>query len=126
MKIEKNERLEIKCQTVGLEGVNKISGQNFLAPRSNYQKRKIFNNFMEDKLSFHESDQIKEEEFMKVSKNVGEDSRALDQTIILAKKGEMPDETKKFVEVTRKTYMISRTDNVQSIKKMEKQTEAKS
>lgn len=102
--------------------MNKISGQNFLAPRSNYQKKKIFNNFMEDKLSFHESDQIKEEEFMKANKNVGEDSRALDQTIILAKKGEMPDETKKFVEVTRKTYMISRTDNVQSIKKMEKQT----
>lgn len=41
--------------------MNKISGQNFLAPRINYQKKKIFNNFLEDKLSFHESDQIKEE-----------------------------------------------------------------
>jgi hypothetical protein len=69
-------------------------------------KRQAMNNFLDEKLAIG-SDLVKEEE-LKIKK----ESEDLEQTIILGKKGEVQDDAKKYVEATRKTCVISRSENI--------------
>jgi hypothetical protein len=67
--------------------MNKISGGKKIFAARNNMKGKIFNNFMEEKLTFNEGDIIKEDDLRQNNNNnFSQESKGLDQTITLAKK----------------------------------------
>lgn len=68
--------------------MNKISGAKKIFAARNNMKGKIFNNFMEEKLTFNEGDIIKEDDLRQNNhnNNFSQESKGLDQTITLAKK----------------------------------------
>lgn len=81
-------------------------------------KRQPINNFLDNKL-VPRGDFVIEEE-LKGKK----ESDDLEQTIILAKKGDTQDDVKKYVEATRKSNVISRPENFHPLRNTEQERQS--
>lgn len=72
--------------------------------RGDRMKRQAMNNFLEDKLEM-KNDAIEEQ---LIARKQTDD---FEQTIILGKKGESQEDVKKYVEATRKTCIVGRSEH---------------
>ena len=73
--------------------------------RGNRMKRQALNSFLEDKLEM-KNDAI-EEQWR--ARKAADD---FEQTLILGKKGENQEDVKKYVEATRKTCIVGRSEHI--------------